>query len=79
MQELEIKPIEIEIEYIGKPEDKEAVFEKLKQKIYDDFGCHYLSSEESKQELFKRISVHNPCCFDVIEINSNSLRGKKYV
>jgi hypothetical protein len=69
----------IEIDYKGNPEDKEIMFEKLKQKIYDDFGCHYFCPEESMQELFKRISVHNPCCFDVIEINSNSLRGKKYV
>lgn len=37
---LEIKPIEIEVEYVGKPEDKEAVFktlEELEKAFPEDF------------------------------------------
>ena len=53
MQMLEINSIEIEVEYKGKSEDKEAVFEKLKQKIYDDFGCPVLERDLVKEQKEK--------------------------
>ena len=61
----------IEIEYKGKPEDKEALFEKLKQIIYEDFGCSIISSRKDDQKSLSRITIHNPCVFDVIEANSH--------
>ena len=60
----------VEIDYEGKPEDKEAVIEKLKQKLYDDFGCSIMSSQKDEQKCLNKITIHNPCVFDVIEANS---------
>lgn len=57
----------IEIEYKGKPEDKETTIEKLKQKIYDDFGCIVVDykpkTEEDPDIKPPLISIFTPPAF----------------
>ena len=68
-----LTPIEIEVEYIGKPEDKEAIFEKLQQKLYDTFGCDCSLIKEHKQNSLKQLTIHNPCVFNILEFNKKWL------
>ena len=59
----------IEIDYKGKPEDKEVIIEKLKQKIYDDFGCLVVDykpkTEEEPDIKLPLISIFTPPEFGV--------------